>query len=62
MIIEEKIIRGQKVAEILGLKKHFAYAEDSERTRYHTTWGDKTALGLYETLNRLLTDDLNNIK
>lgn len=60
---QEKILRGEKVAQILGLKKHFAYAEDNERTRYNTTWGNKTALGLYETVNRILNDEpIDNLK
>jgi hypothetical protein len=58
---QEKILRGEKIAEVLGLKKHFAYAEDNERTRYNTTGGNKTALGLYETMNRILNDDFQNL-
>jgi hypothetical protein len=54
MTDEEKILRGKKLAEILNLKLHLAYAEDNEKTRYHTTWGDKTALGLYNTVERIL--------
>jgi len=60
---QEKILRGEKIAKILGLKKHFAYAEDTERTRYNTTFGTKTALGLYETVNRILNDEaVENLK
>jgi hypothetical protein len=54
---QEKIRRGRLIAKVLNLKLHYAYAEDEEKTRYHTAWGDKTALGLYETVNRLLTDE-----
>jgi len=53
----EKIIRGKKLAQILKLKFHYAYAEDDENIRYDTSWGSKTALGLYETVNRVLNDE-----
>ena len=52
----EKIVIGEKIGEVLGLKKHFAYAEDNEKTRYSTTWGSKTNLGLYETVNRIIQE------
>ena len=59
----EKIIRGKKVAEILKLKTHFAYAEDEENIRVNTAWGTKTYLGLYETLVRILKDEpIENLK
>jgi hypothetical protein len=55
---QEKIAIGQKLGKILGLKKHFAYAEDQEKTRYQLKegWGDKTDLGLYETINRIIQE------
>ena len=60
---QEKIIRGQNLARILKLNFHYAYAEDNENVRYNTAWGDKTALGLYETVNRILNDELvDNLK
>jgi len=45
------------IAKVLNLdEKHF-YAEDDESIRYETVWGTKTALGLYETVKRILEDE-----
>ena len=52
-----KIRRGRMIAKVLNLdEKHF-YAEDDESIRYETLWGTKTALGLYETVKRILEDE-----
>ena len=56
MTDNEKILKGEKIAELLQLKRHKAYAEDDKATRYHTLWGDKTALGLYECINRIMSE------
>ena len=41
---------GEKLSEILLLKEDKGY----NPKRYKTTWGNKTALGLYETIKRIL--------
>lgn len=53
---EEKIQTGKKLAEVLKLPCHYAYAKDEENMRYNTAWGTKTALGLYETINRIIEE------
>ncbi len=48
-------IIGKKIAEILKLrpsKKH--------PTRFQTAWGDKTAIGIYNTIQRLSEDSKKN--
>ena len=62
MLEQEKIIRGQLIAKLLNLKYHKAYAKDEENIRYNTTWGTKTNLGLYETINRILTTDIKELQ
>jgi|GEM_PF-5227182 len=46
---EQKAKMGQHWAEILMLKR-----SKEHKDRYLTTYGDKTALGVYETLNSLV--------
>ena len=58
----EKIQRGRIIAKVLQLKSHAYYGDDDNNIRYNTAWGDKTPLGLYETVNRLLTDNIEHIK
>ena len=41
---------GNKIATVLDLKKN-------KYDRYNTTWGGKTDLGLYRTVNRILQED-----
>ena len=41
---------GKKWAEILGLKKN-------KEGRYNTSWGTKTALGIYLVIKRLVKED-----
>jgi hypothetical protein len=48
----EKILRGEKIADILMLREDKGYSPK----RYKTTWGNKTALGLYGTIQRLITE------
>ena len=62
MLESEKIKRGRLIAKVLHLKSHSYYGDDDVNIRYFTTWGDKTPLGLYETLYRLLTDDINRLE
>ena len=62
MLEQEKITRGQLIAKLLNLKYHKAYARDEENIRYNTSWGTKTNLGLYETVNRILTDDVEKLQ
>lgn len=44
--LEEKDDIGRAIAEMLMLRKN-------KIGRYKTTWGDKTAVGIFETINRL---------
>ena len=46
---EEEIRRGEEIARILGLKRNSA-------GRFDTTHGDKTALGLFRTLEWFVID------
>lgn len=46
---DDQIKRAELLAEVLGLKK-------SLDGRYDTTWGDKTALGLYLTVVRIIEE------
>lgn len=47
----EEFIRGLQIAEIFGLKKARKMAGFNDR--YETSWGTKTALGLYRMVKRL---------
>jgi len=51
MTNEEKIFRGERLADILDLEE-----VDNWHTEilYKTTWGTKSALRLYETVKRIL--------
>jgi hypothetical protein len=54
MITEaEELKRGELLAEVLGLKQ---IRSGDEKGRYRTTWGTKTALGLYRTVERIIVD------
>jgi len=46
---QEKTELGKEWAHILMLKR-----STDHRDRYLTTWGDKTAIGIYEVINRLV--------
>jgi len=48
-----KIKIGETIAEILMLKEDKGYTPK----RYKTTWGNKTALGLYGTVKRLIEEN-----
>jgi hypothetical protein len=50
----EELRRGELLAEVLHLRKRKG-PTDSE-PRYQTTWGSKTALGLYRTVERIVLD------
>ena len=54
---EQKAKLVQHWAEILQLKR-----SKGHKDRYLLTTGDKTALGVYETLNRLVYDRYDDIK
>lgn len=47
----EEIRRGKLAAEVLNLKRDRTYPD-----RYLTDWGNKTDLGLFRTLKRLVLD------
>jgi len=49
---QKKILKGEKIAEILMLREDKGYSPK----RYKTTWGNKTALGLYATIKRLIEE------
>lgn len=59
---QEKITRGFVIAKVLNLGCHKSHPTDKNSITYDTSWGTKTALGLYETLNRILTDNIEDIK
>ena len=44
----EQIKRGERIEELLMLKKK------SDSDRYNTTWGYKTPLGLFLTVKRII--------
>lgn len=46
----EKITIGEQLADILMLRKDKGY----EPERYKTLWGNKTFIGLYETVKRII--------
>lgn len=46
--------RGELLAEVLKLRKRQGPADPYPR--YQTTWGSKTALGLYRTIERIVLD------
>jgi hypothetical protein len=48
----DKIYIGRNLADILMLKEDKGY----NPKRYKTIWGNKTALGLYETIKRIMTE------
>jgi hypothetical protein len=52
---DEKALRGLRLIEILGLKR-----SKEEAGRYLTTWGTKTALGIYLTVKRILEEKGEN--
>ena len=47
---EKEIVRKQ-IIEILMLRK-----DATNKVRYQTTWGNKTAIGIYETVYRIVND------
>ena len=51
MTNEKKIKLGEQLADILQLKEADGFYSEK---RYKTTWGTKTALGIYETAKRIL--------
>lgn len=55
MTKDEKIKQGEAWAQILMLKRSREFKD-----RYLTTWGDKTALGIYETITRLVNEGIDH--
>jgi len=53
----KKEIIGYKLAEVLNLREDRGYLPK----RFKTAWGNKTALGIYETTKRILTEGGNNV-
>lgn len=54
--IEEQDAIGKKIAMMLCLRKDSQYKD-----RFQTTWGNKTAIGIFNTIIRL-ADNINNGK
>jgi len=53
----EKITIGEQLADILILKEDFRENNRQyDPIRYKTIWGNKTALGIYETVKRILEE------
>ena len=50
--VHDKEKRGNYLAHVLGLKAN------RENGRYNTAWGNKTSLGLYETVARIVSGKL----
>lgn len=50
---QEATRRGELLAEVLHLR---LIRSGSDAGRYQTTWGTKTALGLYRTVERIILD------
>lgn len=48
----DKIVIGQSIINILRLKQD--NTENYNPKRYLTAWGNKTPLGIYETVKRLM--------
>ena len=55
--IKEKTDLGKAWADVLMLKK-----SPDHHDRYLTTWGDKTALGVYEVVTRLVSSKFDAIE
>lgn len=55
--IEEQDAIGKEIAKLLCLKK-----SREHKARYQTTWGDKTAIGIFNTISRLSDDIANGVK
>ena len=51
LTIEEKEIVGKQIIEILMLRK-----DATNKGRYQTTWGNKTAIGIYEAVCRIVNN------
>lgn len=49
---EVQAIRGAHLAEVLKLRKDPEYKD-----RYQTTWGGKTALGVFASVRRLMAEN-----
>jgi len=52
--VSDKIVIGQSLVNILRLKED--KSENYNPKRYITAWGNKTALGIYETVKRIMED------
>ena len=58
---KEKEIYGNRWAEILQLKEDQEYNRksgnnDMDKKRYLTSWGNKSAIGIYEVIKRLVKE------
>jgi len=48
---KQKTARGQTIIDVFLLRP-----DRTHKNRVRTTWGNKTALGVYETMKRLLSE------
>lgn len=53
---EEKIKCGQYIAEFFKIK---TFEVVNKEKRYYSIWGSKTALGLYNSLERIISEGTN---
>ena len=52
--VMEKVRKGIRIAEVLQLRQIGGERQQRKGELYQTTWGKKTAYGLYETVVELL--------
>ena len=52
--VTDKIVIGESLVNILRLKED--KSENYNPKRYVTAWGNKTALGIYETVKRIMEE------
>lgn len=56
-LLEHKVNKGKEWARVLGIPKDKRYnAEHPNDTRYMTDWGNKTHIGIYEMIKRLVKE------
>jgi len=56
--IEEKTEIGRTICHLLELKK---IRNHEKHDRYYTAWGDKTCLGIYETVKRVIEEEIKTV-
>ena len=51
-----KTATGHRIAEVLKLVHDKKGGQEYIPVRFKTAWGDKTALGIYETVRRIIAE------